>query len=647
VREKKRKKKRRAPFKKQATPRGIEQTPSAEAESPPESANGVQIFQYYQIAFASLYEEAGASIDAATKDARDARGVFWRTRLPSGEVSGEEGWSHLDAYLRILEARMETILQRHTHYYWVHLYRRIGVGLHPALDNSRDARTAGLVRNITEAAFVRYASLSTERRDIQHISEVAIQDIAGGFLLRNLERVSENAGAGRDSAVSFLVDQFKKSNQWVLVDFAEEEFVDIYRLEAIAYEYWLATAWMRRIGKGGSISISISDSGEVRRGEKGGDALNELLRHHDDRTAVELFTTSAIAIAFYPSVADRDLRGLAASYNASHLAFHDVCGLDEAKAYTFAPNFHFGVLELGAYARAHASVEGAFKAARGFSLRSLCGMVGAAAILEFSSAHDMPTQMERLIGITHLYQRAYVTNVRDGYLDALTFAGTTLMDSWLGPGNHDFPCEAARIFDFLSLRPEKQRGTGLWSLGPRYAFIEHGDALIVDLQGLVTILRSAFFGVRVTGRDKGVLFEEAFRAHAVAHGLDVLPQRSLKFASKVHREVDAAIRTEDTLFLCECRAMETPLDLEISRPKSVTSRIEDLDAKVSQARSLAALIVADPIGKNFDYSWARRVVPIVISPFVEWIWASSSDLWIDEKTPRILTPSEAIKFMGR
>jgi hypothetical protein len=598
-------------------------------------------FQYYQILFQGLHEDASEAIDRATTNVSDTRDEYWQSVSHPNDISGDDGWNRLNAYLSHIESRIQHIVQQHTHYFWLHLYRRIGIGLHPDLNKARDARTISLVRGILEAAFVRYASLDATKQDIRQTSDINVAQIAGGYFHRYIEKHRE-ARPSDGRMLDKLVADLMASNQWVLADFTINDFVDVFHLEALSYEYWLTTARMRRVGKGGALLVSPFD--EVARGDQS-DELGALFQSYDRRTDKVPFAMSAIGVAFYPNGVDNDLRGFAASYNSNQLAWSKACPFKEVKVQDFVPNFIYGTLQLGAYARAHGPFDEAFRAERGFSLHSFCGVIAAVAAFAFRNTLGKRTDQEKINGLIQLYQRAYQTSEKKSYSESLKIMSIALMDKWMGVGGHDIVNEFEQAFEFLSLTAQKQRGSGLWSLGPRYAFIDHGSGLIIDLQGLPTVLMNAYFGIKYFPGKKGALFEDEFRARAASVGLDVLPHRSLKIATKTFREVDAAIRVGDTLFLCECRAMEKPLDLEISRPKSVRIRINELDIKVKQANSLALEVETSRLGLNYDFQWATKVVPLVVSPFVEWIWATGPELWIDEHTPRILSVEEAVVFM--
>jgi hypothetical protein len=70
-----------------------------------------------------------------------------------------------------------------------------------------------------------------------------------------------------------------------------------------------------------------------------------------------------------------------------------------------------------------------------------------------------------------------------------------------------------------------------------------------------------------------------------------------------------------------------------------------LDDKVKQVLELAEFLEANPRGTNYDFGGVRRIVPLVVSPFVEWLWDRSARLWLSDGTPRILSAGEALDLM--
>lgn len=204
--------------------------------------------------------------------------------------------------------------------------------------------------------------------------------------------------------------------------------------------------------------------------------------------------------------------------------------------------------------------------------------------------------------------------------------------------------DARRVHQFLTLAPEKRTRPGLWSLGPRYVFLPYEHATVIDFQALLVVLQNLLFGVPFEHDPKGKAFEAEFRKYAADAQLDVLPERILK-AGSAEREADALIRRDSTLYICECRAMWRPLNFEIGHVGTMHTRTEDLRQKLEQSHSLAEFLRSAPKGRNYDFSWANTIEPLVVSPFVEWVWALDEGLWLDQETPRILSAEEVVRYI--
>lgn len=602
----------------------------------------LQVFEYHHIVFESLAEEANSAVEGAALEPRAARRLYWSVDERVGVFSGEAAWAHLNGYLELIEAAMRSIIERHSRYYWIHLYRRTGLGLDPLLENKRDNRTLGLVRNIMEVAFARYGRMDEVVSDIALSSQVPIENVAGGLFIRALQRNRSAAEFG--NLLNTLSAAFRDKPRWLITKFTVDDFVDIYRLEALAYEYWLTTARMRRIGKGGV--LTVSSAGDPLSDGNRDDDLECRIRNYDNRIEQGGFQASSIGVAFFDVSTPNSLYAPLPSYNLAGDKWPDICSDEGAKEQTqLVTNFGWSLFSMNAFADAHAFAENAFRKARGFGFRSFCAYLSAIVILEFTWAQEKSDEL-RTAALLHLYQRAYVVNRPDSYPAVLAETAIGLMDQWMGVGNHQMQADAQSIHEFLTSTAEKRKGTGFWSLGPRHVFFRHEQGLVVDLQGIPIILRNAFFGVSYNQGAKGHLFEDEFRKYVASKHLCVLPDRVLRFG-KLERETDVAVRCNDILFLCECRAMERPLDFELGRVRTLEARSAELKEKVEQVLSLAEFVKNSPRGSNYDFSWAKRIIPLVVSPFVEWIWASGDDLWLDESTPRVLSAGEAIVLMRR
>jgi hypothetical protein len=210
-----------------------------------------------------------------------------------------------------------------------------------------------------------------------------------------------------------------------------------------------------------------------------------------------------------------------------------------------------------------------------------------------------------------------------------------------------------RIISDITLKPETQETIGLWSRGPRPLLILHGDTEVVDLQGLPVHLATLFYGVPLEAKrresapgSRGGQFEETVRRDLTDHGHELVP-REPRLHDGRHRETDAAVRIGNLLVVCDCTSIHRRLDIERGSIRTTAERTKKIKDKVGQAFDFAKFIQDNRVGTNFDFSWAEEIIPVVVSPFVEWLWDDSERLWIAPDTRRVMTPVELHKFLAQ
>ena len=134
---------------------------------------------------------------------------------------------------------MRTVLEHRSAPFWLHLYRRIGVHLHTAHDDKTDARTVGLVREVVELAICKHgiAEPVTEFAPSTHLNA---KKVLGGTLAQAVK-----SSSSKPYSALRLLDRYMKSipTQWVIRDFAPEDFVGLYYIEGLAYQYWKISAY--------------------------------------------------------------------------------------------------------------------------------------------------------------------------------------------------------------------------------------------------------------------------------------------------------------------------------------------------------------------------------------------------------------------
>lgn len=588
------------------------------------------IFDYHSLAFQTLHTILGDKIQSALiEDPSRTMRDFWSEPSTDTPIASDLAWPRLQAYLSVLESKIAAIAATHSIYYWVHLYRRIGVTLSRRHRGKSDQVTVALVRQVMEAAFVRYGRIIGN--DIARTSSISSIDILGGWFERVVLSQPDRLPVSPDEVIRRVM----KSDQWVLADFREVDLVNVYALEGLAYEYWMTLATMRSVGKGAKLALVGGESPRAVASAK----LVPLLESYDRRTTGHPLSTSLAGAGFFPDVERSNLLALVPRYNFERQRADEQPAL-ERFALKSTTNFVYEVLDLGAFAASHAFLNDAFRAFHGFGVDDLCDYLYA--VLLRATSPFSAKGNGKVGEIVSLYQRAYeVVPMWEREFDEEVLAWGSFSRERKSK-LHDITRE---IREFLTLRESARNKTSLWTGGPRYLFVPIGnDGCLVDYQALVPILNTLFVRLKHDQEAKGMTFEDGLRTWLDGQEFEILPERELKaFDGKV-READVAVRVGDVLFLCECRAMERPLDYELGRIKTIERRSKDFASKVSQVRSLLEFVMTNPAGANYNFKWASRIVPLVVSPFVEWIWTSDTDCWLDSDTPIVLSPVEAVEL---
>jgi len=566
---------------------------------------------------------------------------------PSQVYRGPPAWEICYRYLNSIEGEMARVLGRHSVFFWVHLYRRIGVKLSPLSGGKTDANTLALVRQIAELAISKYGDL-TRHDDVALSSEIHFKNVLGGHYRRLWLKWLKPPEAAK------MFRALAETKQWVLTQFELRDYIDIYLVEGYAYEYWRVTALMRAIGKGSGFVVGADDW--LNRTETA--QLTELIESYDARIRGIPFSTALLGSWFHLSLRPGSLKNamLTPFYNVERRnPFGEVTAFGEHPVPdSFVSNFLIGGIDIDAFHNAHAFLAEAFMQATGVSLSIYLLCLWALANIALlpprvlfeageNEAKFFDPNGPVFMNFVNLLQRAYITFDRALLIDEILFRAEAFAGNTPAPTR----AEIATCVEQLVLSEEKRNQIALWSGGRRFPLVPFERALVVDLQGIPSLLESLFYRIQYKQTARGSVFEEAFRAALATEGFEQPHVGEIIASAGEKREIDASVRIADHLIIFECRSIERPLDYELGRPKTLEVRRAFLDQKVDQAMSLREFIVIHPNGRNYDFRWAKNISTFVVSPFIEWIWDRSARLWHDNHTPRILQADEAISYLRR
>ena len=583
------------------------------------SRRGVpMLYDYYQRAFSLFHKDldrAGYESEAP----HPIRGEFWQ-QVGYGRYFPAVGRYHVLSYVAAVERRMASIIGRCSLAYWLHLYRRL---FPHSIGENKDPVTAALVRASLEAAIQKYARFELCDR-VGVTATITLDKVFNGLLM----------------APCFSPERaiLEAAPQLVLTDFGVAELREFYDLERLAYELWRSSALLRILGKGAPLLV-LGPPHYV--GDDRSDDLSKLVESYDERAR----NSSGWALTASGVSADRramppDGSGTIAvpAYNVDRIPleefkhiFSEVLNVDFRRSGSF--NFIWGNIDLRGYREAHVPFAEAFERRHGVPLDAvlsvfgvLClrvvaawgGLEGLAIVRYWQRAYEGPHRREDLLkGVPGLLPAAAeLLNLEETYVADL---------------------DVASVIDFLTLHESKRADIDLVYAGPHYLFLPCGrDRVFTDYAWIGRRLFDLFFGVSIPDQNfKGDALERVVRG-----GQSALPVSACKSCDGGQTQIDAAFEADGRLVIAECRAVSRSIGFERGDPQAIQYRNQVVEKALKDTDDKAKWLADHPDGTNYDVRKYRDILPVAVTPFVEFIPSLDSHYWLTEDLPRVLTPGE-------
>lgn len=564
---------------------------------------------------------------------------FWEITqfAKNKELRGQEAFEFLNSFAEHISKKIEEIIRVHTVFYWLHLYRRIGVSLSTEDNEKRDPTTIALVRTIVETALFRFGILEN-RNDMVLSDQISHHQVLGGFFAKGFTSYP-------DSKIKDIWKLYK--SQWVIGNFTEQDLKNIYFIEAIAYEYWRVTAQMRAVGKGSIVIIdNMGKWKELRNRE-----IANLIESYDRRTHSPLsyMPTAKGLVSFNAPLSAENINNIvfvrynvARSLLKNELEF-DFKYIDENLVTNFLP----AVLNIDNFIQSHRIFEQPFRRKWGFGFEEVMLFLQAISYYVFVRLGQIHNDM--WFTLLQVLQRGY-TYTNSSEEEIKLDIGDIIAELQKNGAQHgkEIMKELPLIMSHFTLTAVKQSTMSLWSFGPRPIIILNEKGAFIDLVGYMIVFRNLFYGVKEDQTLRGTEFEDVLRAEIFRRNYNLLPNRILRLDKFQFRETDLAIKLNDTLVLCDCRSIEKPVDFEIGKIKTIKYRTQMLQEKLVQINSLKEFVTANPKGKNYDFSWAKTIFSVAVSTETEWIWTEAAEAWVNPQKdlPAIMNVEELFEFLN-
>jgi hypothetical protein len=179
-------------------------------------------------------------------------------------------------------------------------------------------------------------------------------------------------------------------------------------------------------------------------------------------------------------------------------------------------------------------------------------------------------------------------------------------------------------------------------MGPRPLVIyTFGESVLMDFCAIFLILQSAMHFLGADETPKGKVFEDYVAEIMTKAGFQQWQKGELCAFDGSKREVDYSFINRNALFLCELKCINRSFAFEAGKTEAIKFRTDKLSSALDECDGKALWLSSRPQGKNYKLPQeVAAIVPVVVSPFPEYVWSRRDDYWLTEEIPRVCVPEE-------
>ena len=537
-----------------------------------------------------------------------------------------------------IENKASEIISKKCIYYWVHLYRRISPG---KIYGFESTTTLALYRNMVECCIRKYGKINCGLEIVfgNNNYDVSLEDIASGNYLKALNFFS-------------LTNHTIDKQGVYLGKFNEIDYLDIYIVERLMFEYWHITTCLRRLYKGGKLVIN-DNSYYVICNEN----TESLMKSYDERNEKynDFCTTIGIEIGTEKNCLNSGSY-LIPIYNYNNVSLVEYpfnkffnlpeISIDASTKKPFIPNFLWFLFDFDNYFISNSFIKDEFYEYFGYSLECF---VTSIFLLVFRNGY-LARNYNRSYAFK-LIQNAYTTIISEEELvdELIEYSKEIKLPSL---GNYELNIEETKKFiNDLKLNIDNKKSISIATLGPRKIILPSIDnKYIIDFSGIWDILSKQTHNIpgRNIGK-KGRIFEDNVINKIKKANLNIWEnQKELKGYDSTSKEIDVSFYDKNVLFICELKCIKRSLSYITGDFKALKYRKDKFILALNEIEEKANWILTHKKGYNFKVpDFIKIIVPVVISPFIEYIWDRDDYYWICSDIPRICNISELLEVLGK
>ena len=575
--------------------------------------------EYYQGPF-HLFNNQLKEWDYSNHVLHPCRTRFWNL-IPDGEYKTNSASELVHTYLRILTNDVKNQIEKKSLAYWLHLYRRIAP-FSPGPDHR--SMTIQIIRGTLDAAIQKYSQLRL-CNNINYSDKVPLESVLNGILLSDEFKV-ERA-------------MISKNPQLVLTQYGALEHKELFELEKKCYEIWWCSTLLRGIGKGAILKI---DSAENVVGIEWQNELRFLVNNFDSRTEkYSMFNVSSSAVVFKNYDSNANAHGVIFlpiqnyEHNASQ-EFELLCrDFLNFEFKSLSPtNFVWSPLNIRDYRNAHLPLSESFEKKYQISLDAVLLVIVGLCHIALSR---WLVEKDIKVALRH-WQRAYDGPVKLSDVISVLKSVLPVAGQILDIKNHNLSDDdLQKVIKFFTLNNYIRTNMDIEYAGPHSIFLPiDNEFFFIDYAYIYRRLYDLFYGIKMDDQNfKGEILEEMVRI-----GDPAITHKKLKSKNGEERQIDASFKIGDRLVIVECRAVNKSIGFIRGDTQAINFRINKIKHAIEDIDEKAEWLNNNPIGNNYDVSKYSDILPIAVTPFIEYIHTLDDLFWLTKDMPRVLSPFE-------
>jgi hypothetical protein len=558
-----------------------------------------------------------------------------------------------------IEEEIQRLCSKHSKYYWLFLSRRI---FPETIEPYDRPSTPYLHRTTFNLAVLKHGQGNQPLEFVAVPSSVDLKQ----YIFTEAPYSGETVDIDKIGVIEMENEaEFKEASSPRLIprQITREDATNIYQIEYLTLDYYVITAQLRRLWKGGQMRVQQGKFVGVELPRK----VEDLAKLYDLRS-----TNYGNLLSHFGSITDIETIKHEERLDDFTL-FIPIPNIEKHEVPLVFPGEEFfdGKVKGPVYPKggnpsnfvlAPVSIRPFYEKMRMFR-QSLEEMFG------FSPEEFVAF----LIAIDHHHQRFWLHNIHSRY-------GFFQRGYALIPNREDFQhyleehyihaykhlfgditmVQASSSFkemlNWMTYDEEDFASISLWDRTGAKLFLSVPGGLLNDHSMVPSLLQSIFseLSIRASidgkiGQIRGDDFEDEVEKYLKVNISDFQPwvcHRKLQFFSGLERDIDISFFTGQVLFVVECKAFSVPPAFDRGETSALQARKKKLDAALRQVDTLCELLCKEHKGKNFELPRTiTRLVAIAASPFTEYTPKRSAYYFLTGDIPRVCTPAEIVEFV--